>query len=182
MPSLSQDLEPSIAGYSYGRIAMAHLLESGFHDDVDATMERIGALCSMACTHLSAGTLALEKRLRTIAATATPPFDQILRHEADAGVAELEAAGNATLEQIHILAVGVSLKTQIDAGLAIDVLRGDADARRPESGLAANVVLGAADDAALALRRMSMAARGNIQAVQKRKNAQIDNLLMDISS
>ncbi|ARJ65007.1 hypothetical protein WV31_04670 [Magnetospirillum sp. ME-1] len=180
MPNSPPDLKP-IAGNSQGRIAMAHLLASDFNDDVDAAVERIGALCSMACTHLLAGTQAIKERLWTIAATAAPPLDQILRLEADAGADELEAAGNATLEQIHILAVGVSLKTQNDAGLALDALRGGVEACRPESGLAASVVLDAADDAAMTLRRADMAARRNIQAAGNLANARIDKLLANIS-
>lgn len=168
MPSLAQD-RPPLAGQpsarkGYDRIATAHRLEAGFHGEVDTAAERIGALCSVACARLSAQALSLEARLRTIADAAPSHPDQSLRHEADAGTARLEAAGNAALEEIHILAVTLSLKTQEAAGRAADALGESSGACRSESGLAVNIVLDAADHASADLRRRSAAAIRDIRA------------------
>ncbi|EME70707.1 hypothetical protein H261_06596 [Paramagnetospirillum caucaseum] len=164
MSSLTQLIAGLHARKGYDRIAAAHLLESGFHGEVDAAAERIGALCSKACARLSAQALSLEARLRSIADAAPSHPDQALRHEADAGTARLEATGNAALEEIHILAVTLSLKTQEAAGRAADALGECSEACRPESGLAANIVLDAADHVSAALRRRSTAASRDIRA------------------
>lgn len=117
-------IEALQARKGYDRIATAHLLEAGFHEDVEAAAERVGMLCSIAYARLSIEALALEVRLRVMVDTPLTPWKQILRHEAETATARLQGVGTAASEEIHTLTVALSLKTQESAGLAADALRG----------------------------------------------------------
>lgn len=175
MSNLSQDPRSLGAGRpirkGYDRIAAAHLLEADFLSSVEAVMERVCVLSFMVRDRLSAEAIALQARLLDMADT-VPSWT--LRHEAGLGVAGLEAMGNAALEKIHILTVGLSLKMQESAGSAADAFRASSGA---ESGLAVTVVLDAADRSSQTLRRIWMVACRDIQAALLNASRKVNNIV-----
>lgn len=158
-------------GQGYDRIATAHLLESDFLASVETILDRVGVLSFMACARLSSESMSIESRLWAMADSAS---SRIIRQEAANGIAGLEAISNASLEKIHILAVGLSLKLQEMAGLTVETLRGSPGA---ETGMAVNVVLDAADLSSQTLRRIWLAACRDIQAARRNACGRIEAIV-----